>query len=166
MQHRILIFNRQQLDKGELYNYLMDVRFETLCEQYQLDPALIEPARSNLEVIVSKENIVPYFIVKYRSDTDQPIIVYDWDIESDKGREFLVRILEGVITNEVTDALSAVESIIEVELEPGQLNDMGLLLAYEIARWAGNEGQGVILGLDNIWYRLNDHLAFIPIIST
>ena len=144
----------------------MDVRFETLCEQYQLDPALIEPARSNLEVIVSKENIVPYFIVKYRSDTDQPIIVYDWDIESDKGREFLVRILEGVITNEVTDALSAVESIIEVELEPGQLNDMGLLLAYEIARWAGNEGQGVILGLDNIWYRLNDHLAFIPIIST
>lgn len=167
MQYRILVFNRQPLDKFDkekLLCCLRDVSYKTLCKQYQLDPALIEPARSSLEVVLSKEKIVPYFLVTYGSGNNQPIIVYDWDLESERGMEILDGILKGEITKEVRHALSAVNSIIEIELAPSQLNDMGLLLAYEIARWAANEGQGVILGLDNIWYLLNDHQAFIPIV--
>jgi hypothetical protein len=168
MHYRILVFNLQSLDefnKEELHRYLLDVSFTTLCDQYQLDPALIEPARSNLEVVVSNEHTLPYFYVKYGSNRVQPLIIYEWDVESERGRGILDGVLKGETTSDVTNALLDVKSIIEIELATLQLKDMGLLLAYEIARWAANKGGGVILGLDKTWYRLNDHQAFIPIIS-
>lgn len=169
MQYRILVFNRKLLDtvdKEELRCYLLGVSFNTLCNQYQLDPAFIEPTRSNLEVVVSNEHTVPYFMVKYGSTRDQPIIVYEWDLESERGRGILDGVFQRETTNDVTEALSEVKSIFEIELATSQLKDMGLLLAYEIARWAAKEGVGMILGLDNTWYQLNDHQAFISIIST
>jgi len=168
MQYSVLVFNKQPLDrfdKEKLRSHLLDVSFITLCDQYQLDPALIEPARSSLEVVVSNEHTLPYFYVKYGSNWVQPLIVYAWDVESGRGKGILDGALKGETTNEVINALLDVKSIIEIELATLHLKDMGLLLAYEIARWAANKGGGVIFGLDNTWYRLNDHQAFIPIIS-
>jgi hypothetical protein len=169
MLYRVLVFNKQPLDKfdkEELLSHLLDVSFKTLCDQYQLNPALIEPARSNMEVVVSSEHALPFFYVRYGSTREQPILVYEWDAESGRGRGILDGVFKGEITKEITDALLAVKSIIEIELASVQLKDMGLLLAYEIARWGAYEGEGVTLGLDNTWYRLNDHQAFIPIVST
>ena len=50
-----------------------------------------------------------------------------------------------------------------VALQDEQLTDMGLLLAYEVARWIAHQGSGIVLGLDAAWYRLNEHQAFIPL---
>lgn len=168
MQYNILVFNQRSLDeidKKELHCYLLDVSFETLTAQYQLDPAFIAPARSNLEVVISKEQTLHFFLVKYGTPRDQPIVVYEWDVESGKGRGILDGVFQRKLINEISEALTAANSIIEIELAQAQLNDMGLLLAYEIARWIANKGGGVILGLDNTWYRLNKHQAFIPITS-
>ena len=41
----------------------------------------------------------------------------------------------------------------------------GILLAYEVARWAANLRKGLIYGLDGTWYRLNRHQAFIPLMN-
>jgi hypothetical protein len=63
----------------------------------------------------------------------------------------------------VRKALSAAVQIVSVELDADQLQDLGLLLGYELARWAAVRGKGVMLGLDGRWYRLNAFKAFLPL---
>ena len=53
--------------------------------------------------------------------------------------------------------------LVSIELAEDQLQDLGLLLAYELARWAAVQGRGVIQALDGRWYRLNAHKAFLPV---
>jgi hypothetical protein len=51
-----------------------------------------------------------------------------------------------------------------VELARLQSSDLGILLAYELARWISFKGTGLIYALDGVWYRLNAHKAFLPVI--
>ena len=166
MHYRILIFNHKSIrgfDEKELRNHLLDVNFETLCDQYQLDSTQIEPVKSYLEVIASKQEALPYFLVKYGKNQQRSIIVNELDVLGGRGNNVLQDWLQHKEYKKITDHLESTRFIIEIELTPHQLIDMGLLLAYEIARWAAGRGEGVVLGLDNTWYRLNQHRAFIPI---
>jgi hypothetical protein len=67
------------------------------------------------------------------------------------------------LTASVRARLMQVQAVYMIELLETQLTDMGLLLAYEFARWAAQRGSGIVLGLDGVWYRLNAHQAFIPL---
>lgn len=168
MVYRILVFNRRSLGKfdgEELRSNLLEVNFESLCAQYGLDPAQIQTTKSHLEVVVSKYGNSPYFLVNYGSNNYQrPIVVYEWSMETGNSEQILEGHFHGNKKQEITDYLLSTKYILEIELEESQLRDLGLLLAYEIARWGANLGEGVILSLDNTWYRLNQHQAFIPLI--
>jgi hypothetical protein len=82
----------------------------------------------------------------------------DWDSE-DMGR---IRPVPEI----ARPALAHTAQVVAVSLEADQLQDLGLLLGYELARWAAVQGQGIMRALDSRWYRLNAYKAFLPLEAT
>lgn len=166
MDQEILVFNPQPLgkiDPKKLKHALLKVNFVTLCRQYGLNSTLIGPVKENLEVVVSKNQDFPYFLVKYGGDNKRPLFVYERQLKSRKGKSVLQGLSGGSDSKVVNTHLSKSNFLVEIELGRSQLSDMGLLLAYEIARWAAVKGGGIVLGLDGRWYFLNQHGAFLPL---
>ena len=166
MDYRILVFNYHSIkgfDKSALRMFLLGVNFDTLCVQYHLDPAQIPSTKTNLEVVVSRGGDMTYFLVNYRGEHHRPIVVNEWDVDEGRGKRMKENLLQKLDDEKIGSFISKSSFIVEIELSQTQLQEMGLLLAYEIARWGAKRGEGVILGLDQTWYRLNQHQAFVPI---
>jgi len=143
MDQEILVFNPKSLgkiDPKKLIHILLKVNFATLCSQYGLNSALIGLVKVNLNVVVSENRDFPYFLVKYGGDKDRPLFVYERQPESRKGMSIWDGITGGSNSEEVNTHLSKTNFLVEIELGQKQLSDMGLLLAYEIARWAAVKG--------------------------
>lgn len=162
----ILIFNQHILDQINPQTLLKDlkaVHFSTLCHQYGLDPALIEPAVAHLGVEMAETGLVPYFFVRYRPRQQPPLVVHRWDAgEFWRHQGLGAEVLTG-LPPAVREQLAHTQTVYAVALEKDQLSDLGLLLAYELARWLAHRGMGIVYGLDGDWYRLNAHQAFIPV---
>lgn len=166
MSFNILVFNKESLgviDSNRLRAALTQVHFDTLCSQYGLDPSLIESARTNLDVVVSKAHKTPFFLIQYGDDKGCPLIVYESDFKSERGCYIYNELLIGNLSANIKEHLDAANFLVEIELMQHQLLNMGLLIAYEAARWAAFKGAGIIFGLDRTWYHLNQYRAFLPL---
>jgi hypothetical protein len=164
MPYQIVIFNQQpvvEIAKESFVEVLNESNLFTLCEQYALDPAVIEPLLSNLEVVTVENDPSPFFLLRYHPGSLHPIVVDYWDLSTIKGKAFLSDVIELASTDWLTERLEATGYIICIELIKSQLMDAGLLLAYELARWMADQGCGIVRGLDGNWYRLNRHKAFL-----
>ncbi|MDY6867720.1 MAG: hypothetical protein SVT56_07425 [Chloroflexota bacterium] len=165
MSYWIHIFNQQligDIDSENIKAAITTSNFHTLCEQYQLDPGSIKPALENLDIIKAPVELPLMFLLRYRREDGSPIPVYQWAVDSQAGAEMLNATLERA-KGAIKERLVTTSNIVAVELCKSQLQDMGLLLGYELARWAAEQGNGLIYGLDAEWYYLNRHQAFIPI---
>lgn len=166
MLYWIMIFNQNPLGQfsGEsLLKAITTANYHTLCEQYGLDPGLIQPVVDHLCLEMAGGSAVPYFLVRYQPQHLPPLVVTRWNTTTSAGRQRLVPFAENPVSADLRDHLMGTRELITVELVEAQLVDLGLLLAYEIARWAAGLGSGIIYGLDGVWYRLNAHQAFIPL---
>jgi len=151
------------LDQQRLKEALTDANIHTLCVQYGLDAGGTASALRHLELIHSKYEPAPYFLLRYAPIGKRPLVTYRWHTDYGLGRTYLQDCLAQTSSQRVIDLLTAAKEIISIELSRSQLKDLGLLLGYEIARWCADAGEGIVLGLDGIWYRLNQHQAFVPI---
>lgn len=164
MVYSITVFNTKQIEKIDPQEILMSVttsNYHTLCNQYGLDPILIEPTLEALKVVVGRQESVDYFVLEYRPRGSRPIVVHLLDpanIELAKLNRLRVDTPQAI-----QKKLSDVKQIVQIELDKGQLKDLGLLLGYELARWAAESGEGFVRGLDGKWYRLNRYKAFLPV---
>ena len=166
MPYLILIFNQNPLGQfsGEsLLAAITTSNYHTLCEQYGLDPGLIQPALTQLSLEMAGGSAVPYFLVRYQPQHQPPLVVTRWDATTSAGRQRLVPFAESPVSADICEHLMCTSELVTVELVEAQLADLGLVLAYEIARWAAGLGSGIVYGLDGAWYRLNVHQAFIPL---
>ncbi len=167
MSYWIYIFNQHPITDINAANIKAAItasNFETLCEQYHLDKGLIEPTLSNLDLVQAPNTQPLLFLLRYDLKGAPTIPVYQWDVDSRVGADRLNSALtrvDGMVRQKLVDTTH----IIAVELHRSQLQDLGLLLGYELARWAGEQGEGLVYGLDGGWYRLNRHQAFIPLSS-
>lgn len=166
MTYRIMVLNPHSIgaiDPEELQEVLLLANFHTLAAQYRLDEGLIEGCVSNLEVTTVDPLVAPFFVIKYRGGNYLPLLVYRWAQADQRGgglwRDVLPEDLPPQVRQQITDA----SEILVIELDKSQLEDMGILLAYEVARWAAVRGGGLVLGLDGKWYRMNRHQAFVPV---
>lgn len=162
----IQVFNSRALnetDLPKLMGALLEVNYPSLCSEYGLDPASIALTLSHLEVVSRPEGIAPFFLVKYQPGGGAPLVVYRWDTAGENGVRWLKQAKEWVKDSLVEAQLAHTREILAVSIRAAQLEDMGLLLAYEVARWAAEKGEGLVFGLDGAWYRLNRHRAFLPI---
>lgn len=162
----IRVFNLRalsEMDLQALTKVLLEVNYSSLCSEYGLDPASIAPTLSHLEVVSAPEGVAPYFLVKYQPGGRAPLVVYRWEPTGDNGAPWLRQAMKRGNASVIEAQLAHTREILAVSLRASQLEDMGLLLAYEITRWAAEKGRGLIFGLDGAWYRLNSHWAFLPI---
>lgn len=122
---------------------------------------MIKPTLACLKIVARPRISQDYFILKYRPENRRPIIVHFLEPAMiDEGE--LERVRES-IPQAFQEKLRDTKQIVLVELSEDQLSDLGLLLGYELARWAAGAGDGVIRALDGKWYRLNRHKAFLPV---
>ena len=166
MSYWILVFNQQPIDEvtpEQVIPAITRSNFTTLCRQYGLDPVMIEPAKENLAVTLAPRETELFFLLRYRPENEPPIAVYRWEAAGRAGKELLSLAVEAALPDPVQGLLHTTKQIIGVELSPAQLQEMGLLLGYELARWAAEKGKGIVQGLDGVWYHLNRHLAYLPI---
>jgi hypothetical protein len=166
MTYWIMIFNQNPLGQFSGESLLAAIRtsnYHTLCTQYGLDPGLIQPALAQLSLEMAGGSAVPYFLVRYQTQHQPPLVVTRWDTTTSAGRQRLVPFAESPISADMCERLMCTRELVTIELVEAQLVDLGLLLAYETARWAAGLGEGIVYGLDGTWYRLNVHHAFIPL---
>lgn len=162
MAFLIRVFNPTPIEEirpSDILAAITESNYATLCAQYGLDPALIPAARERLSVLASPLSGVPYFAVTYREAGAQPVMVHfqDWSWDG--------ACLDGLapVPEPARQALSQAVQVVTVALSEDQLRDMGLLLGYELARWAAVQGDGIMRALDGRWYRLNAYKAFLPL---
>ena len=164
----IQVFNRQIVQPfpgEELMKALLEANFQSLSQEYGLNPALIAPALAHLELLASENGIAPYLLLNYQIRGQSPLVVYRWRVDEGAGAHILQEAKKRASRLEVQAHLTQTREILAISLRPSQLEDMGLLLAYEVARWWADRGQGVVFGLDGTWYRVNRHQAFVPLVD-
>lgn len=162
----IQVFNQRPLTPfpgNEMLSALLDVNFDSLCEQYGLNPQEISSARSHLQFLAAPEGIAPFFLLEYQPDNGSPLVIYHWNANNNAGARWLEEVLLQAGHPLVKSHLAQTQEILAISLRPSHLEDIGLLLAYEVARWAAAQGKGLVYGLDGTWYRLNQHQAFLPL---
>lgn len=166
MQYWILIFNQKRLDglnETGLVSALKGANLAKLCRQFGLDDALVAPAVAHLHLLTAPARAVLFSALYYQAERQHPVFIHCWDIKQDEGASMLTAYLNKSTSSALAVRLKTVQQIWGVELSPHQLDDMGLVIAYEIARFLAAVGGGLVRGLDGVWYRLNRHEAFIPL---
>lgn len=157
------LINVDKIDEEALTRALTSAHLETLCDQYNLDRALIAPSIRNLEVVAVNTTISPFFLLYYRPKGERPIVIQCWDLNQGQDTGFWEYLLGKSPPDTVERHLTEARTVFGISLSSSQLKDMGLVFGYEIARWVAAQGRGLIRGLDGHWYRLNNHQAFIPL---
>ena len=161
----IWIFNQNPLGnlcQQELISVLRASNFSTLCDQYGLDRSLIQPALANLDISTSQNVQLPCFLLFYQPKAQPPLIINRWGVDSTVSKQNMFKI-KAEAPKTIRTQLETSRELFTIELTNSQLRDIGLLLAYELARYLAAQGDGLVYGLDKLWYRLNTHQAFIPL---
>lgn len=165
MRYSILVFNQKPMAKINpvaLAKRMQSSSFLKLCDQYGVDQALIQPALLHLEVKAASKESFSYFILSYQPQPKPPIVVSHWELTPSEVEQRLSEIKTN-LSAPVYDELINTAQLYSIELTKPQLKDMGLLFAYELARYLAEQNSGLVYGLDRCWYRLNSHRAFIPV---
>ena len=151
----------EQLDPDEIRAAVTESNFHTLCDQYCLGPDLIEPALAYLNIQVPVDPSATFFSLRFASEPAVPIIVKYWrDSEDITSR---IRTFSAVAPASIRARLVRSKEVFAVDLSQPSGNDLGILFAYELARWIAFKGGGVVYAFDGVWYRLNAHKAFLPV---
>jgi hypothetical protein len=162
----ITVYNRKSLGPLQSADFLRAITqsdYHTLCEQYGLDETLIPPALSSLRLLTDPHETSTFFLLRYGPEDSRPLVVDRWAVDTQDGQDILEEALTRTPLAGIRSRLKDTRQIVTVELGPAQVRDMGLLIGYEIARWAAWNGGGIMEGLDGLWYRLNRHQAFLRI---
>ncbi len=169
MRYNLLIFNQYQVgefSENALIDAINESNLATLCEQYGLDSRMIEPALWHLEVVKAPDALSPFFaLVRYGDERKRPLIINRWDASEKSGKGILQEGLNHGLLPAVREHFWLTREIFALEFDPAQLKDMGLVFAYEVARWVAFQRRGIVRGLDGCWYRLNCHKAFVPLLA-
>ncbi len=166
MSYWITVYNTRSLgvfSEEEFLNAITQSDYETLCEQYGIDPRYIKPGLAGLQLRKATPSVSSFFTLSYGAAYQRPLVIDLWETSQSSGESMLQEAVERAGAEMIHKHLRNCVAIVTIELSRRQLFDLGLLLGYEIARWAASQGQGIMEGLDGAWYRLNRYQAFLPL---
>lgn len=137
------------------------VDFDTVAEGFGIeDEGVVERAVGALRVEPAAGTLGEWFEVRYRPARYRPLVVYLW-AEAARVRQELAEAegeyLAGRKGREAARAraiLSGVVEVAAVELGLGQLEDMGLVIAGQIAEYLADAGSGLIRDTGDEWWVL------------
>jgi len=144
-----------EIKPGQLLEDIRDNDFWTLAEQYDVDEDLVDPALAQLRLVPDKSG----FELHYRAEGERPLVIHYW-AAPERVEEEIDEVLESLDgaagAPRIADHMQKVQAVIGIEMGASQLTDMGVVLAYEIARWFGSHRGGLIKGDDDNWSLIED----------
>jgi hypothetical protein len=128
------------------------VDYHTLAEDYDVDEDAVGPALTCLRV-KSAGKLPLEVAVHYHPDDDmRPVMLHCWKGEARVAEELeeMRDIREPPKAAEAT--LARTVEIVGIELGASQFGTMAVVLAYEIARYLTQKGDGLFVDDENEWY--------------
>lgn len=134
--------------------------FWTLAEDYEVDEALVDSALANFRI----ETDASGFNLHYGNDGDRPVTVHYW-IKPDRVAEEAQEVVEQLDSNNaaadrIKKHLQAAQAVVGIEMGFSQFQDMGIVFAYEVARWFGRNRGGLIKDDDDNWSFIDNDGGF------
>jgi hypothetical protein len=132
--------------------------FEALASDYKIKQSLVAPSLELLQA-EAKESDLWFW---YKEDRSlRPVIVQRWTDSEQVDAE--VRAAREVVERQSSESMPQISAMLEktvavvgIEIGLEQRQDMGIVFAYEIARWFGEHREGLILGDDGGWSVVQD----------
>jgi hypothetical protein len=132
------------------------VDYRSLAEEHELAEDELNEALEQLSVVAVSPKPLDLEIRYRRDPQSRPIVVHLWTDPARVAEE----IDEAGESREPPDSvlpyLSACREVVGIELGFGQLQDMGLVLASELARYLAQKGDGVFVDDEHEWYVVAD----------
>jgi hypothetical protein len=144
---------------ADLTTALAAVDFYTVAQEFGIeDEAVIRPAVSALRVQVVAGELGEWFELRYRPRRYRPLVVYLWTDATRVQRE-LTEVWDEYLmgrrgrgVTQVRATLPNVAEVVAVELGLGHLEDMGLVIAGQVAEYLAECGKGLIRDTDDEWW--------------
>lgn len=125
---------------------LSDADLWTLAEDYDVSDDLVDAALPLLRV----ERVAPdHLRVHYRPADQRQVEVWRWTDPARVAEE--LEELDLGDRPRLEQALAATVEVVGIELGWGQTTDLGVVLAYEVARLFAAVGDGLVKGDDDAW---------------
>ena len=134
--------------RGEDDTALAGVDYLTLSEWYGLDETEVKPALSKLAVKARSKRSLD---VEVSYGGSRAIVVHPWTTTERVAEELSEARANRSPPPAAATWLDACRAIVGIELGYSQLEDLGIVLAYEIARYLAQKGEGVIADDDGKW---------------
>ncbi len=135
----------------ELQTGINGADYFTLAEDYDVDDALVGPAVKALTV--SKDLHVSF-------GDSRPIVVHVWSTPERVAEELSEMHEVRSPPKSLHEPLKATKEIVGIELGFSHLENLGAVIAYEIARYFAQKGDGLIVDDDDRWQRIDDGAFF------
>lgn len=138
------------------------VDYWALAEDYGIDDELVDDALASLSVSALRGGDDGYE-VHYGGAGERPLAVRRWH-HPERVAEEIREIVEQADRHpeEAGRRVRASREVIGVEMGAGHLNDMGVVIAYEVARYLAQKGDGLILTDEERWLEVRQG-AFLPL---
>ena len=132
------------------------VDYHLLAENLDLDESVVDDALEHL--VVGQAPGRPSDVeLRYRADPDsRPVVVHRW-ADSDRVSEEVEECKD--VRSPPADVVSMLPDVCEVvgiELGGSQLGDMGVVFAFELARFFAQRGDGAVVDDEGQWLGVHD----------
>jgi hypothetical protein len=128
------------------------VDYRTLAEHYDIDDAaMIDAALDVLRVRPAGSSGLDCEVCHRPEEDARPIVVHCWSDPERVAEEVTEAEAGRSPPTEALARLRTSKEIVAIELGFSQLEDMGIVLAYEIARWLAQKGNGLVVDDDDCW---------------
>ncbi len=131
--------------------------FHTEAEGYEVPEEQVEAALSYLSIEAEGDGFSRWAL-RYRPEGMRQVYIWRSDKPQEvaellnEAREAVHGLRKGART--IKRHLAETQEVVSIELGWGQLGDMGIVLAYEVARWLATEGDGLMRDHEDVWWIL------------
>ena len=135
----------------ESLSTIRDNDFWTLAEDYDVADELVSPALKLFKIEEAQDG---YQLI-YRPDGERQLAIRCWaspdriDEEISEAKKSI-----GGSSSAMAESIAATMAVVAIELGAIQMTDMGIVIAYEVARWFGGHKNALIKSVDDDWSKI------------
>lgn len=123
----------------------------SLAEDYGVADHLVSPALQHFKISQATDG----FTLQYRPAGERQLAIRCWtNTERVLDEIHEAKATLGYSKPSLKEQIEKTKAVIGIELGASQLSDMGIVFAYEVARWFGLHKGGLILGDDDNWSQI------------
>jgi hypothetical protein len=153
----------------DIRSHLAKVDFHTVAEGWGIDDEdVVDQALSMLRMESTNLPVDERFRIHYRPAESRPLVVYHWK-RPERLQQLLVEALEQVAEVEskskqrIQCHLDRTIEVLALELGWGQLEDMGIVLAGQVAEYYASRGDGLIQDQNDDWWAVEHQVPVLLI---